>query len=209
MNKMEPVFRKAARTIGFTMQAAKTIMPLRKAFTIVELTVVLCVIAALAGLSLPMLSGTYSIAGTATTQSTLREVSHATKQYWSDCKLLTLDGTSTVATEATRFQVCWLFRNPQTNSSDKSFDINSTIGWNGPYVLFSTGSPLLFGDVAIIDAWNHEIIIQDVSSTSIPRDVRIVSGGPNGSIEIPSNVATSSLNGSNTGDDLYVALQLQ
>lgn len=209
MNGMQTGFRKVVGTIQDTTQAAKTIMPLHKAFTIIELIVVLCVLAALAGLSLPILSGTCSIAATATTQSTLREVSHATSLYWSDCKLLTLDGTTTVATEATRFQVRWLFRNPQTNSSNNSFDINTTIGWNGPYVLSPTGNPLVFGDVTIIDAWNHAVVIQDVSSASTPRNVRIVSGGPNGSIEIPTNLATSSLNGSNTGDDLYVALQLQ
>jgi len=181
----------------------------RKAFTIMEMVVVLCVLAALAGLSLPILSGTYSIAATSTTQSTLREVSLATNLYWADCKLLTLDGVTTVATEPTRFQVRWLFRNPQTDSSDKSYNINTTIGWNGPYLLHPTGSPLQFGDVAIIDAWNHAISIQDVNSTSAPRDVRIVSAGPNGLVDIPANVSTSSLDGSNTGDDLYVALQLQ
>jgi len=174
-----------------------------------EMVVVLCVLAALAGLSLPILSGTYSIAATSTTRSTLREVSRATNLYWSDCKLLKLDGTTTVATESTRFQVRWLFRNPQTDSSAKSYLINSSIGWNGPYILHPTGSPLQFGDVAIIDAWNHAITIQDVSSASTPRDVRIVSCGPNGLIDIPANVSTSSLDASNSGDDLYVALQLQ
>ena len=181
----------------------------RKAFTIMEMVVVLGVLAALAGLSIPLLSGTHSIAATSTTQSTLREVSRATNMYWADCKFLMLDGVTTVATESTRFQVRWLFRNPQTDSSSKSYNINTTIGWNGPYLLYPTGSPLQFGDVATIDAWNHAITIQDVSSTSTPRDVRIVSGGPNGLIDIPANVFTSSLDASNTGDDLYVALQLQ
>jgi len=181
----------------------------RKAFTIMEMVVVLGVLAALAGLSVPILSGTFITATTSTTRSTLREVTHATNLYWADCKWLKLDGVNTVATESTRFQMRWLFRNPQSNSSNKSYDINTTIGWNGPYLLHPTGSPLQFGDVAIIDAWNHAITIQDVSSTSTPRDVRIVSGGPNGLIDIPANVATSSLDASNTGDDLYVALQLQ
>jgi type II secretory pathway pseudopilin PulG len=183
-------------------------MSLRKAFTIIELIVVLCVVAALAGLSLPLISGTHSIAATATTHTTLREVGHATSQYWSDCKLLKLDGTTTVATEATRFQIRWLFRNPQTDTTNNSFDINSSIGWNGPYLLSPTGSPILFGDVAMIDAWNNAVTIQDPSSLASLRDVRIVSGGPNGTIEIPTNATTSSLDASTIGDDLYVALQL-
>jgi len=183
-------------------------MTLRKAFTIIELIVVLCVVAALAGLTLPILSGTHSIAATATTQSTLREVGNATSQYWSDCKYLKLDGTNTIATEATRFQIRWLFRNPQTDTTINSFNINSSIGWNGTYLMSPTGSPLLFGDVAMIDAWNNAVTIQDPSPTASPRDVRIVSGGPNGTIEIPANAATSSLNAATIGDDLYVALQL-
>ena len=183
-------------------------MSLRKAFTIIELIVVLCVVAALAGLSLPILSGTHSIAANTTTQSTLREVGHATSHYWSDCKLLKLDGTTTIATESTRFQIRWLFRNPQTDTTNNSFDINSSIGWNGPYLLSPTGSPLLFGDVAMIDAWNNAVTIQDPNPTASPRDVRIVSGGPNGTVDIPSNAATSSLDAATIGDDLYVALQL-
>jgi len=183
-------------------------MSLRKAFTIIELIVVLCVVAALAGLTLPILSGTHCIAAAVTTQSTLREIGHATSQYWSDCKLLKLDGTTTIATEATRFQIRWLFRNPQTDTSNNSFDINTTIGWNGPYFMSPTGSPLLFGDVAMIDAWNNAVTIQDPSPSASPRDVRVVSGGPNGTIDIPANAATSSLDAVTIGDDLYVALQL-
>lgn len=183
-------------------------MYLRRAFTIIELIVALCVVAALAGLSLPILSSTYSVAATSTTQSTLREVSRATSLYWSDCKFLKLDGISTVATETTRFEVRWLFRNPQNDTSNSTFNINSTIGWNGPYIMSATGSPLQFGDVAIIDAWSRAITMQDVNLALSPRDVRIVSGGPNGVIEIPANVATSSLVASSIGDDLYVALAL-
>ncbi len=184
-------------------------MSLRKAFTIGEMIVVLCLVAALASLTLPILSGTVNLAATSTTQSTLRQLAHATGQYWSDCKSVPLDGIATVANESTRFQVRWLFRNPQDDSSNTSFNINSAIGWNGPYLLCSTGSPTFFGDVTIIDAWNHPIVMQDVSSTAALRDVRIVSGGPNGLIDIPSGSATSTLNASNIGDDLYVALQLR
>ena len=183
-------------------------MSLRKAFTFTEMIVVLCVVAALASLSLPILSDTQQIASTKSTQATLRELGLAASQYWSDCKLIKLDGTTTVATEATRFQVRWLFRSPQTDTRSKSFDINSKSGWNGPYLLYPTGNPSQFGDVTIVDAWNHAVVIQDVSSTSTPRDVRIVSGGPNGSIDIPANTASASLNSSDIGDDLYVALQL-
>jgi type II secretory pathway pseudopilin PulG len=183
-------------------------MSLRKAFTIIELIVVLCVVAALAGLSLPILSGTHSIAANATTQSTLREISQATSHYWADCKLLKLDGVTTIATEAERFQIRWLFRNPQTDTTNISFDINSSIGWNGPYLLSPTGSPIQFVDVAMIDAWNKAVVFQDPNSAANPRDVRIVSGGANGTIDIPANVATSSLDTATIGDDLYVALQL-
>ena len=183
-------------------------MSLRKAFTIAEMIVVLCLLAALATLTLPIMSGTLSVAASATTQSTLREVANATCHYWSDCKTLNLDGIATVADETTRFQMRWLFRNPQNDSSVSSFNLNSAIGWNGPDLMCSTGSPVAFGDVTIIDAWNHAVVMQDVNSAATRRDVRIVSPGPNGVINIPGGVATSALNASDVGDDLYVALLL-
>jgi len=184
-------------------------IPLRKAFTIFELAVVLCVIVALAGLSFPIVGGTYNDAATASTQSTLQAVSSATAKYWSDNKLVKLDGVTTVASESTRFQVRWFFRNPVTNLATTSFDRNSAVGWNGPYLLSSTGTIANFGDTTIIDAWNHEITIQDVDPAASLRDVRVVSAGPDGVVDIPSVTATTSLNASNIGDDLYVALQLR
>jgi len=193
---------------GFHWSGSRMI-PLRKAFTIFELAVVLFVIAALAGLSFPIVGGTYNDAATASTQSTLQAVSNATAKYWSDNKLVKLDGVTTVASESTRFQVRWLFRNPATNLATTSFDRNSAVGWNGPYLLSSTGTIANFGDTTIIDAWNHEITIQDVDPAASLRDVRVVSAGPDGIVNIPSGTATTSLNASNIGDDLYVALQLR
>ena len=184
-------------------------IPLRKAFTLFELAVVLCVVVALAGLSYPIVGGTYENAATATTQATLRAISNATEKYWSDNKLVKLDGVTTIASEATRFQVRWLFRNPETNLSATSFDRNSSVGWNGPYLLSATGAGANFVDTTIIDAWNHAIIIQDIDPTAGLRDVRMVSAGPDGVFNIPSGTATASLNASNIGDDLYVALQLR
>ena len=117
-------------------------MRLRKAFTIVEMIVVLCVIAALASLSLPLVSGTLSLAASATTQSTLNEVAHATSHYWSDCKLVVLDGSTTVATEGTRFQIRWLFRNPINDTSAKTFDHQFSHRLERPLFTFIDRKPL-------------------------------------------------------------------
>ena len=169
----------------------------------------LAVVAALAGLLTPLYSGVRVAANQTATAYSLRKIVDATSQYWADTKLVVLDGVTTTASEAERFKIEWLFRNPGSGDNTRDFDANTRIGWRGPYLLASTGDPLVSSTPFMIDAWNQTIVMQDVDSTATLRDVRIVSAGANGAIDIPATTATDALTTLDIGDDIYVALLLQ
>lgn len=181
----------------------------RIALSLAELVVVLAILAAVSGLLVPLFATNVHNANQVATQRSLVEIRDALSQYWTDTKLVTLDGVTTVATEANRLRVQWLFRNPVTGDTTFDFDPQSQIGWRGPYVTESTGDIVTFGSRTLIDAWNAEIQIQDVDSSASPRDVRVVSFGPDGVLSIPAATATASLTSSDLGDDLYVAIELR
>lgn len=184
-------------------------MKTRTAFTLIELIIVLSILVALSGLVLPLCSDNLSVATQTATRSTLVEAREAMLQYWHDTKFVALNGVTTVATEAQRFSLAWLFLNPVTNSTAVQFDPNSRSGWNGPYMAISTADSAALGGPNLIDGWNQSLVVQYVSASSSLKDVRIVSAGPNGIIDIPLSTATSALTTSSIGDDLYVALMLR
>ncbi len=180
----------------------------RKALTLAELVVVLFILVALAGLASPLCSGQMSQAAQATTQATLAQARDAVEQYWRDTRLTTLDGVISVANESQRFQLQWLLFNPVTGDRTISFDRNTLNGWNGPYLLAPTTAPDA-PTAGLVDAWNRTLVVHYVNPGSDVRDVRIVSAGPDGVIDISPVAATSSLTTNNVGDDLYVSLLLR
>lgn len=180
----------------------------RQALTLAELVVVLFILVALAGLAAPLCSGQMSSAAQSTTQASLANARDAVDQYWRDTKFLTLDGVGSVATEADRFNLRWLLKNPVTGNTTSSFDRNTRSGWNGPYLLAATTAPgaILEG---MVDGWNRTLVVQYVNPGNDLRDVRIVSAGPDGVINIAVGTPTASLTSNNIGDDLYVSLLLR
>ncbi len=180
----------------------------RPALTLAELVVVLFILVALAGLAAPLCSGQMNTAAHTTTQATLAHSRDALQQYWLDTKLLTLDGIGSVATEATRFDLEWLLADPVSGNRVVSFDRNTRSGWNGPYMLAAT-TPVDAITAGFVDGWNRTLVVQYVNPGSLIRDVRIVSGGPDGVIDISAATASSALNANNVGDDLYVSLLLR
>lgn len=174
--------------------------------TLVELIIVLSILAALSTLLIPLCGNQLQAAGTVATQATLVEVKQALQDYWHDTKFVALNGVTTVAQESERFQLNWLFRNPVTGDTTVAYDPNVKVGWNGPYLAVSN---MQFSSVAMVDAWNQELVVQYVNPADSMKDVRIVSPGPNGVLEISSSVASSSLTSGSIGDDLYVAITLR
>ena len=181
----------------------------RSALTLIEMVVVLSILAAVSGTLIPLFSGTIANANEVATKRSLIHVRDAVTDYWRDTKYVTLDGIISVATETNRFHIDWLFANPVTGDNTWGFSINSRIGWRGPYVLASTGDQVVAGSPFLIDAWNQSLVMQDVDSAATPRDVRIVSAGPDGVLTIPASTATAALTPVDVGDDLYVAITLR
>lgn len=183
-------------------------MNTRNAFTLIELIVVLTILVALSGIVLPICSENLSTANATATRSTLAEARNAMLQYWHDSKFVALDGVTTFATESQRFEISWLFASPVTNTTSVQFDPNLRTGWNGPYIASSTTDADIAGP-GLVDAWNQTLSVQYVNPGGSLKDVRIVSSGGNGVVDIPAGMATSSLTSSSIGDDLYVALSLR
>ena len=181
----------------------------RKALTLLELVVVLSVLAALAGMLLPLFTGTIQNAHDVSTVQSLVAVRDAVADYWRDTKHVALDGVLTTGSEANRLHIDWLFANPVTGDAIADYAPSTGIGWRGPYIFSPTGPNGVGGYPSMIDAWNHAIVVQDVDYTATLRDVRVVSGGPNGIVETPSNIASSALTEADTGDDIYVVLTLR
>ena len=179
----------------------------RAAVSLIELLAVISMLAALTTLLVPLFSSVIHDANVVATQHSLTQIRDAFSDYWLDTKHVELDGTSTVAAESNRFDIRWLIVNPVTDDSTIEFDANSRIGWRGPYLANSAG----FSAIAPYarDGWNNDFVTQDVDPAMAIRDVRIVSGGPDGVVSIPSSIPTSSLTTTDIGDDIYVAMQLR
>jgi len=172
-----------------------------------ELVIVLAILAAVSGVLVPLFTGTLDTAHEVITKQSLVSARDAMQQYWADTKHVTLDGIVSVATEANRFDLDWLFANPVTGDDTIDFSLNTRIGWRGPYLLASTGDAAVAGNPYLIDAWNGTIVTQE--ATAVAGDVRIISPGPDGVVSIPIATATDALTLSDIGDDIYVALQLR
>ncbi len=184
-------------------------MQTRTGMTLAELVIALAILCGLSSIVVPMLSQTMHSAREDATLSTLHATQRSVAQYWSDTKLVVLDGLVTVADESNRFHIDWLFHNPVSDDTTIDFDPITKIGWHGPYVVGSTADVVLAGNSALIDGWANLIELQDINPSASLRDVRVVSAGPNGVIDIPAGIATDTLTATDVGDDLYVALKLR
>lgn len=181
-------------------------MQTRRALTLIELIAVLFILAALSGIVIPLCHDQIAYSAQTATRTSLVEAQQALLRYWHDTKHIQLDGVNSVATEADRFNLIWLFRNPVTNDSTNHFDPNTRVGWNGPYVVSST---INGGQPGLVDAWNAPLEVHYVNPLDDLKDVRIVSAGSNGIIDISSTTATSLLTNGSIGDDIYVACSLR
>lgn len=206
----------------------------RSGLTLLELTVVLVVMVALAGVMIPLVGTESARARDDATRSTLTALRAAVIQYWND-RVLTDDSVAPVLQEAKRLlhvldengppvrddtpQLAFLMFNPVTLDRTYSFDPQYRVGWRGPYMREATGSygvnvPNGFttrygldGDPAFLDAWGQPIVIQHPGVINGVQDVRLVSAGGNGVLDTDPTVLTDNL--LSTGDDVYVSFQLR
>lgn len=197
--------------------------------TLLELVVVLSILVVLGGMAIRLVGTTRDDAQAVATDASLLAVRDAVIQYWADTKLVAFDG---VATEAERFQLVWLFRNPVAGGSAPDADYKrQRIGWNGPYLMNPSGDYIVdagrgfstvygdSGEATVLDAYpvlvggvqraGSPIVVQDVDPLGTPREIRLLSAGPNGIIDTPGNVSSDSLTSADVGDDQFLTVRLR
>jgi len=173
----------------------------KSGFTLLELLVVLAILAAMAGLIVPLVAGVSEESQAQATNTSLMRIRNAIMGtperpgYWADKR------------QQLPAAMRDLFINPDP---DDVFDRNTRLGWHGPYLQHATrtytvdaltGFTLDYGstgDPAASDGWNHPIIIQ------IPADAtraRLLSAGSDGVIQ------TSLTDVAPQGDDLVLFLR--
>lgn len=184
----------------------------RSGLTLVELVVVLMITVALASVVVPLVSDHVTDATETTTKTTLAEIRNAVTLFRQD------DDRSPKQLPT----IHDLFVDPTSGTPAFRFDPTYKIGWRGPYLREATGSYEIgvpdatftanygnTGDRALLDAWGHPVMIQTPGAVNGVQDVRVVSAGRNGVIEILPATFSSALNDSNDGDDVYVAFSLR
>lgn len=199
----------------------------RPAFTLLELIIVLVVLAALAGIVIPLVTTTSDQARETATQASLAELRDVITQYYQDMdKKLPRPDDPSATSRVDSAQLVYLFVNPATfedNDSATSDTLNTwdprfSLGWRGPYVLERTGGYEVDtaqgnqfttqygknGDPCLLDAWQRPIVVQH-PVVGPPHQVRLVSAGRNGYLETDPDTPTELLAES---DDLILTFEL-
>jgi prepilin-type N-terminal cleavage/methylation domain-containing protein len=173
--------------------------------TLLELITVVAILAILAGFLVPVVSQFGAQGRDTATKSTLTEVRNAimgTAQnpgYLSDTGQL--PGT-----------IKDLFVKP---SAIAAFNPATNTGWHGPYIINATGNyPRTdaygnAGDPALFDVWGNPIVLQyptTGATVAINNSfARLISAGPNGALETPTDYAGTPYPPSSTrGDDIVL-----
>ncbi len=197
----------------------------RQGLTLVELIIVLVILIGLASLVVPTLVNSREDAAQQTTEASLVATRNALIQQYEDTKYISyLGAPDTVALESNRFHLRWLFDNPVTGDATNGFDVDTRQGWNGPYLTSNTGRYAVDltanfttaygsdGDQAIVDTFTGTPIVCQVLGSG-PYDVRLVSAGLDGVLDIDPADPTSALESEGgtepIGDDIYVSFILR
>jgi type II secretory pathway pseudopilin PulG len=195
----------------------------RRALTLAELVVVMGVLAVLAGLVLPAVGHYMGESRDTVTRQSLTRLRDVLALYWSDKQTLPRPDATVAPARATHPQVRYLFVNPLTENATLDYDPVYRRGWRGPYVvhqqnaLYAIDSSREFtnlygetGDPTVLDGWGHALVIQHPGVTTDGlQDIRIVSAGPDGVLNIPPATSTQTLTAADIGDDLWVTLEVR
>ena len=164
-------------------------MSRRTALTLLELLITLVVLAALAGIVVPLLSGTTDMAQTRVTNANLVMVRDAILNRYRPDMLGRLPRPGQPGLDAgrpDRPQMRYLFVNPATEEATETYDPLARKGWNGPYLARNFGTytadPTNFttdygqtGDPCVTDGWGRPIVIREETPNVVLR-----SAGPDG-----------------------------
>jgi len=152
----------------------------QKGMTLIELTVVLLILVALAGLTIPYVSGTSRKALCDATDVSMMNIKQVIMQrYYLDTLGKFPQDLSSLSenTGSEKYQLHFLFSNTSLGGRvHKDFDLDSQVGWNGPYLqesqildaALTAGNynsstytePFLVGHHVVMDGWGRPFVLQ-------------------------------------------------
>ena len=196
----------------------------RRGLTLLELVVVLVILVVLATLAVPLVGGMAEDSRHDVTRQSLIEVRNViVNTYWGDMGQLPQPDPVAKQPSNRRVhpQLRYLFINPLREDTVRNYDPAYRRGWRGPY-LMNVGSKFgmhdpsylehygLANDPAVLDAWGRPIVIQNPGNTvNGTHDVRLVSAGANGTVNIPHSTLTANLTDTDKGDDVWIAFEVR
>lgn len=172
-------------------------------YTLIELSVVLLVLVALAGVVIPYIGGTSSAALCNATDVTMQNVKKVIMERYYLDTLGYFPKNTRDKTITTDYNLNYLFTRPTEWASQ--FDLETQTGWRGAYLqngvvldgkysdgnisneelavtlkTFTTG-----GDTVILDAWGRPIVIQVDTTTDVNNPIaKLVSAGSGSGLSI-------------------------
>ena len=167
--------------------------------------------------------------GDVTRQSLTRLRNVIAQTYWQDANRTlpqrNVNVTPVPTGRMTTPQLRYLFINSLTENTTVTYNPAYRLGWRGPYLVANTGSVYAIntatgfveqygenGDPAVMDGWGNPIVIQNPGLTPDGGlDVRLVSAGPNGKVDIDPTISTAALlaTPSLAGDDVWISFELR
>jgi len=187
----------------------------------------MAILAVLGSLVLPAVGHYVSDSRDTVTRQSLSRLHDVVSLYWADMGALPRPNSTNEPARADHPQLRYLFANPTlttsaTVSATLDYDPVYRRGWRGPYLVHQPGAAYAIdsangftvtfgeaGDPTVLDGWGHPLVIQyrGVTADGL-HDVRILSAGPNGKIDVPESSWSSDLSTSDY-DDLWVTLEVR
>ncbi len=195
-------------------------------FSLLEMSIVLLILIALAGLAMPFLGNTANFAQCQATDASLQTIKSVIvggssgPGFYNDL----LGKLPRDEADTTRFNLACLFE--QCNWP--AYNSNTGYGWRGPYLQNGGPAPgglgndftvaydaitnptgqvhlaINAGDAnQILDAWGRPVVLQVPGLNDENLDARLVSAGPNGALD----TTVADTNASNRGDDRILFLR--
>jgi prepilin-type N-terminal cleavage/methylation domain-containing protein len=196
----------------------------RHGLTLAELVIVLAILAMLSAMVVPMAGNCVADSRNGVTRQNLTRLRDMIAEtYWQDNDRRLPQRDTTVppvpSGRTNTPQLRYLFVNPHTEDATVQYDPVYRRGWRGPYLVdrgratYTISTDVGFlesygenGDPTVLDGWGRPIVLQNPGALPDGRqDVRLVSAGPDGVVNIAPDKLTADLSTQDIGDDVWVS----